>query len=93
MSVVLHDFHEYFDGALGMEDLRKFKMNISFSRQVIFNESFFLPIKYYGIPAKIIPENLLKTPVPPMEDELEEMAIQCFKKRNPLGELTFKDET
>lgn len=46
LEFILYNFHDYFDGILGIRDLRKLNLNIDISNKKLFNEILEIPLKY-----------------------------------------------
>lgn len=69
IDVVLFNFHDYFDGLIGLETIKNLKLNIDFSNDTISNENSSIPIKMKtNTPSlktiRINPKEIIKTQIP-----------------------------
>lgn len=46
LEFILFNFHDYFDGILGIRDLRKLNLNIDFVNQRLCNKKISIPLQY-----------------------------------------------
>lgn len=46
LEFILYNFHDYFDGILGIRDLRKLKLNIDLNNRCLVNETCVIPLFY-----------------------------------------------
>lgn len=46
IEFTLYPFSDYFDGIIGLEELRKFKLSMDFEKQILYNDNVQIPFYY-----------------------------------------------
>lgn len=72
IEFILYPFHEYFDGILGIKDIRKLKLGIDIENERLINQYLEIPFQYrrdfdhyvIEIPPKTIQKTTLRTELP-----------------------------
>lgn len=82
----MYDFHDYFDGALGIEDIKKLNIQIDFQQNLIYNQNFCIPI-YYRDPHEPIkislnPNEILLRKLPVLGQEDSDVLIPRYEDDN-----------
>lgn len=47
MDILLHAFHDFFDGLIGFEDRQKFDLSIYLSQKILLNPKFSTPVYFH----------------------------------------------
>ncbi|CAG9762730.1 unnamed protein product [Ceutorhynchus assimilis] len=67
LEFVLYNFHDYFDGIIGIRDLRNLKLNIDTYNKILFNKTIEIPLHYRN------EFNIQKIEIPPFTSVLKQI--------------------
>ncbi|KAK9879626.1 hypothetical protein WA026_006692 [Henosepilachna vigintioctopunctata] len=87
IEFVLFEFHDYFDGILGMRDIRRMNLNIDPTNNILFNNQINIPFKYrnqfntqsFEIPPHTSIMKKLKTSLPNGEVIIPDLSANSIK--------------
>ncbi|KAK9877350.1 hypothetical protein WA026_017747, partial [Henosepilachna vigintioctopunctata] len=92
IEFVLFEFHDYFDGILGMRDIRRMNLNIDPTNNILFNNQINIPFKYrnqfntqsFEIPPHTSIMKKLKTSLPNGEVIIPDLSANSIKIFNSI---------